>query len=426
MRKKYKNPKVITTIEISEMTGIRHSKILEKIDGNKNVKGIIPELKKEQYDVEDYFRETTYMGIPGKYIKCYHVTQMGCDLLSNRFAKNTATAFKAKYLNRFIHYYDKPSVLDEPKVRDEEEIEEVIETIPNVEDMTEKDTPISSNIQLFKNEEFGEIRTVMIDGEPWFVGKDVAKILGYSNTRKALADHVDEEDKMDGVTIRDSIGREQNPICINESGLYSLILSSKKSNVKRFKRWVTSEVLPAIRKDGGYFLGEKQMSDDELLAKALTVAMTKIEAKDQQIKQLSAAVIEKDNHISEMKPKIDFYDRVSDMSEVISIGKMAALIDKEQDYKISQTILFEYLRRKGYLCSALYAWNKPSQLMIDKGYMTYNEFDRTVWNPGSRSYEHEITFTPKITGKGQQFIVKMVLRDKELIQNMKNDYEEED
>lgn len=109
-----------------------------------------------------------------------------------------------------------------------------------------------NDIKIFNNEEFGDIRTVTIDGEPWFVGKDVAEILGYSNTRKALLDHVDEDDKTDGVTIRDSIGREQTPVLINESGLYSLILSSKLPNAKRFKHWVTSEVLPSIRKTGQY------------------------------------------------------------------------------------------------------------------------------------------------------------------------------
>lgn len=115
-----------------------------------------------------------------------------------------------------------------------------------------KEAKAMSEVKIFNNDEFGKIRTVTIEGEPWFVGKDVAEILGYSNTRKALADHVDEEDKMDGVTIRDSIGREQNPVCINESGLYSLILSSKMPNAKKFKHWVTSEVLPAIRKHGIY------------------------------------------------------------------------------------------------------------------------------------------------------------------------------
>ena len=107
-----------------------------------------------------------------------------------------------------------------------------------------------NEMQIFQNAEFGSVRTADINGVPYFVGKDVAEILGYSNTRKALLDHVDKEDKTDGVTIRDSIGREQAPVLINESGLYSLILSSKMPNARRFKRWVTSEILPTIRKHG--------------------------------------------------------------------------------------------------------------------------------------------------------------------------------
>lgn len=110
----------------------------------------------------------------------------------------------------------------------------------------------SEIVKVFENEEFGKVRTITIDDEPWFVGKDVAEILGYSNSRKAVTDHVDEDDKKDGVTIRDSIGREQTPVIINESGLYSLILSSKLPSAKRFKHWVTSDVLPTIRKTGGY------------------------------------------------------------------------------------------------------------------------------------------------------------------------------
>ena len=107
-------------------------------------------------------------------------------------------------------------------------------------------------LKLFENPEFGTMRTIVIDDEPWFVGKDAADILGYSNPRKAIIDHVDDDDKTDGVTIRDSIGREQKPVCINESGLYSLILSSKLPSAKKFKHWVTSEVLPSIRKHGAY------------------------------------------------------------------------------------------------------------------------------------------------------------------------------
>lgn len=109
-----------------------------------------------------------------------------------------------------------------------------------------------SGMQVFCNEEFGRVRSTLIDGEPWFVGKDVAEVLGYSNTRDALRQHVDEEDKVDGVVIRDAMGREQTPTFINEYGLYSLILTSKLPSAKRFKRWVISEVLPAIRKTGRY------------------------------------------------------------------------------------------------------------------------------------------------------------------------------
>lgn len=120
-------------------------------------------------------------------------------------------------------------------------------------------------LQIFQNAEFGSVRSVTVNGEPHFVGKDVAEILGYSNTRKALLDHVDEDDKMDGVTIRDSIGRDQTPVFINESGLYSLILSSKLPTAKRFKRWVTSEVLPAIRRHGLYAVDDMLNNPDALI-----------------------------------------------------------------------------------------------------------------------------------------------------------------
>ena len=138
-----------------------------------------------------------------------------------------------------------------------------------------------NDLQVFKNAEFGEIRTVTIDDEPWFVGKDVAKILDYSNTRKALADHVEEDDKMDGVTIRDSIGRNQKPVFINESGLYSLILSSMLPTAKKFKHWVTSEVLPSIRKHGGYIMNQENMTPEQIFAESVLLAQKIIERKKQ-------------------------------------------------------------------------------------------------------------------------------------------------
>ena len=131
---------------------------------------------------------------------------------------------------------------------------------------------MKTNIQIFTSDNFGKIRTCQVDNQIMFVGKDVAKALGYSNTRKALQDHVDEEDKRDGVTIRDSIGRIQKAVFINESGLYSMILSSKLPQAKAFKRWVTSEVLPQIRKTGGYIptrdASGRELSSEEILNRA--------------------------------------------------------------------------------------------------------------------------------------------------------------
>lgn len=168
-----------------------------------------------------------------------------------------------------------------------------------------------NEVKIFANSEFGEIRTVTINNEVWFVGKDIAEALGYSNSRKALTDHVDDEDKNDGVTIRDAIGREQTPTVISESGMYSLVLSSKLPTAKKFKRWVTSEVLPSIRKNGGYIAGQENMSDDELMAKALMVAQNKIAERDKQIER--------------MKPKEIFADAVS-ASHTWQMKNMAHII----------------------------------------------------------------------------------------------------
>lgn len=178
-----------------------------------------------------------------------------------------------------------------------------------------------NEVKIFANSEFGEIRTVTINNEVWFVGKDIAEALGYSNSRKALTDHVDDEDKNDGVTIRDAIGREQTPTVISESGMYSLVLSSKLPTAKKFKRWVTSEVLPSIRKNGGYIAGQENMSDDELMAKALMVAQNKIAERDKQIER--------------MKPKEIFADAVSASHTSILVGDMAKLL-KQNGVDIGQ------------------------------------------------------------------------------------------
>ena len=173
---------------------------------------------------------------------------------------------------------------------------------------------MKTEIQIFKNEQFGEIRTMVDEkGEPWFVGKDVARRLGYINHRKALRDHVDEEDRKDGVTIRDSIGRDQEATFINESGLYSLVLASKLPQAKAFKRWVTAEVLPQIRKTGGYIpLKDKEgreLSDLEIMCRAMMIMKKSIEQKEQLI--------------ADLQPKADYVDEVLDSVDCLTMTQVA-------------------------------------------------------------------------------------------------------
>ena len=150
-----------------------------------------------------------------------------------------------------------------------------------------------NELQIFKSEEFGEVRTVTINNEPWFVGKDVTVALGYVDTKQAIRVNVADEDKkhlpkraFGGCTSTTSEINNNGAIVINESGLYALIFGSKLESARRFKHWVTSEVLPAIRKHGGYMAGQENMSDDELLAKALMVAQSKIEENKKQIEEM--------------------------------------------------------------------------------------------------------------------------------------------
>ncbi len=205
---------------------------------------------------------------------------------------------------------------------------------------------MENNVQIFNNEEFGKIRTVNINGEPWFVGKDVAEALGYSNTRKALADHVDEDDKTDGVTIRDSIGRDQTPVVIDESGVYSLVFSSKLDGAKRFKRWVTSEVLPTIRKTGGYVNNdelfiETYFSQVEESTKAmLRATLATVREVNEKNRQLEQTVGVQSQQIAELQPKATYYDVVLQCEDLISITAIA------KDYGKSARWMNNYLHEK--------------------------------------------------------------------------------
>ena len=209
-----------------------------------------------------------------------------------------------------------------------------------------------NDLKIYENKEFGEIRTVNIDGEPWFVGVDIATALGYSNTRDAIAKHIDNEDKAT-VAIHD--GRQKRNItAINESGLYSLILSSELPSAKAFKRWVTSEVLPSIRKNGGYIAGQETMTDDELMARALQVAQNKI--------------LERDKQIKTMKPKAIFADAVAASHTSILVGELAKIL-KQNGVNIGQNRLYEWLRENGYLIKGNKRTdrNAPTQRSMDMG-----------------------------------------------------------
>lgn len=256
-----------------------------------------------------------------------------------------------------------------------------------------------NEIRLFNNPEFGEVRAVSINNEPWFVGKDVALVLGYSNTKDALYRHVDAEDKIqnDGVVIPDPMGREQHPTIINESGLYSLILSSKLPGAKKFKHWVTSEVLPSLRKHGGYIVGQEEMSDTELIAKALLVADRKIKEKDQQIRQLT-------DKTEELKPKALFADSVSASDSTILIGELAKIL-RQNGVDTGEKRLFEWLRDNGYLIKRKGTdFNMPTQRSMELGLFKIKE---TVVNHSS-GYT-TVNKTPKVTGKGQQFFINKFL-----------------
>ena len=197
-----------------------------------------------------------------------------------------------------------------------------------------------NEIKVFTNEDFGTIRTIEIDGDPWFVGKDVAQRLGYRDTSDALKNHVDDEDKLTRC-FTDS-GQSREMYIINESGLYSLVLSSKLESARKFKRWITSEVIPQIRKTGAYHV-------PQTYAQALRELADKAEKME---------ALQKQNQL--MQPKAEFFDAVTDSKTAIPIGDVAKILD----VGIGRNKLFEFLRQKNILTSD----NRPYQRYIDSGY----------------------------------------------------------
>ena len=248
-----------------------------------------------------------------------------------------------------------------------------------------------NEIKVFDNPEFGKVRTMEINGEPYFVGKDVAIILGYAKPENAIANHVDTEDKtLTPIQGGCSTG-SQNTTIINESGLYSLILSSKLPKAKEFKRWVTSEVLPSIRKHGAYAVDEL-LNDPEFAIKTFTALKEERERSKRLSEQIEAD-----------KPKVIFADSVSAAKSSILIGDLAKIL-KQNGVNIGQNRLFEWFRQNGFLIKSGSSKNMPTQKAAEMGLFEVKV--STVNNPDGSIRE---TKTTKVTGKGQVYFVNKFL-----------------
>lgn len=243
----------------------------------------------------------------------------------------------------------------------------------------------STDIQMFDFHNH-EVRVLTDNnGEPWFVGKDVASILGYANASKALADHVDDEDKLNNESLS-SLGQRGGWL-INESGLYSLVFASKLAYAKEFKRWVTSEVLPSIRKHGGYLVGQEKMTPEEMVAASM--------------RYLESKIAEQRKQLEEQAPKVLFADTVSGAANSITVGVLAKILKQKGVPDMGQNRLFTKLRDDGFLCKQHGEnWNMPTQYAMERG--LFNVKERTVANPDGSV---RVTRTTMVTGRGQIFFV---------------------
>ena len=256
---------------------------------------------------------------------------------------------------------------------------------------------MNNEIQLFHNDDFGDVRTVIINGEPWFVAKDVATILKYTNPLKAIRDHVFEEDK--GVNELFTPGGKQRITVINESGVYSLILSSKLQSARAFKHWVTSEILPTIRKTGRYGGDDATFLINKFFPVATEQQRVFLHTAFTQIETLSAQ-IEKD------RPKVEFADQVANTDALITIGAMAK-VASDKGIAMGQNRLFQFLRDMHILIdSEDKRKNLPYQEYLDRGYFKVRE---KAFHKRNGTYEPY--FQTMVTGKGQLYIIKRLRKD---------------
>jgi anti-repressor protein len=250
----------------------------------------------------------------------------------------------------------------------------------------------------FSNPSFGSIRTLTIENEPWFVGKDVAEKLGYKRTADAMKDHVDDDDKRfvkvgEIPTLKTS---NYGATLINESGLYSLILSSKLPTARQFKHWVTSEVLPAIRKSGSYAVPKGK----ELLALALVEANNVIESMNKENHELKIEVAKRNETIVDMTPKAIFADRICGATDTISMNELACLIT-QNGKPIGRNSLFAWMREKGYFFKTS---REPKQKWVKSGL-----FKLDVRPVGKTN----VFSSARVTGKGQRYFLEKFFPNKE-------------
>ena len=253
-----------------------------------------------------------------------------------------------------------------------------------------------SDLQLFQNPEFGRVRIVEVNGEAWMVGKDVAEALGYKDTVNAIKAHVDDEDKKGGWRITTPSGEQQMTI-INESGLFSLVLSSKLPNARKFRRWVTNEVLPTVRRHGAYMTPET-LQAAILNPDTMIQLCQQLKAEQERSRQLEA-------ENAAMLPKAVFADAVSASKSSILVGELAKLL-RQNGVDTGEKRLFHWLRQNGYLIKRNGAdHNMPTQRSIEQGLFVIKE--TTVCHADGHT---TISKTPKVTGKGQQYFVNLHLR----------------
>lgn len=249
-----------------------------------------------------------------------------------------------------------------------------------------------NDLKIFENSEFGTVRTVTVNGEVMFIGKDVIGILGYQNGSRDINRHVDEEDRYK-IMIFDG-NQDKETIIINESGLYSLILSGKMPNAKKFKRWVTAEVLPSIRKHGMYAVDDL-INNPDLAIKAFTALKEEKERN---------RALQEDN--DRMRPKEIFADAVAASDTSILIGDLAKLL-RQNGIEMGQKRLFVWMRENGYLIKRKGAdWNMPTQKSMELGLLEVKE--RTINKPDGSV---RIIKTTKVTGKGQQYFINKFLKE---------------